>query len=93
MASIKAASLASRRIIYCNACELYSNGEGHFDNHLQGKKHKKYTRPRKKSSQISKGIVIPKGTAIIIEQAALHADALSHYMLRLYSRAAFRSRL
>ena len=95
MASIEAASLASRSsmIMYCQPCKQKLNGEEAYESHLEGMRHKKYTRPPKKSSQSSKGIVIPKGTAIIIAQAALHADAVSHYMLRLYNRAAFRSRL
>ena len=75
-----------------------------WDFHSVGKNHKK-TDPTQKMTQLEdpknqkktrqkrKGIVIPKNTALIIEQTAIHKDALEGFMLSLYSRTLLRSRL
>ena len=62
--------------------------------HLDGKKHK--NRKFKKGAdkrRAGKGIVVPSGTQIIIEQNALWNDAVATYVLSLYKRGALRSRL
>ena len=38
-------------------------------------------------------IVIPEGTAVLIEQTALLADAVQHYMMEFFRRAAIRAKL
>ena len=66
---------------YCNPCQMCLNGDKAFADHLDTKRHKTNvstwpgSKSNKKSHQRSKGIVIPKGIATIIEQAALHADS------------------
>ena len=40
-----------------------------------------------------KGFIIPRGTALLIEQCAILKDATDQYMLNLYMKAGFRSRL
>ena len=41
----------------------------------------------------NKGFMIPRGTALLIEQCAILKDATNQYMLNLYMKAGFRSRL
>ena len=41
----------------------------------------------------SKGFIIPRGTALLIEQCTILTDATDQYMLNLYMKAGFRSRL
>ena len=41
----------------------------------------------------NKGFIIPRGTALLIEQCAILKDATNQYMLNLYMKAGFRSRL
>ena len=46
-----------------------------------------------KNAGKEKGIEIPKGTALLIEQTAIYNDAVQVYTLDLYRRAALRVRL
>ena len=89
--------------IYCEECEMWINGPTQWEDHKVGKKHRK--NPTQKITQLEdpknqektrekrKGIVIPKNTALIIEQTAIRKDALEGFMLSLYSRTLLRSRL
>ena len=88
---------------YCEECAMWILST-QWDFHSAGRKHKKNDptqkitqledpKNQKKTRQKRKGIVIPKNTALIIEQTAIHKDALEVFMLSLYSRALLRSRL
>ena len=93
--------------IWCDACEYWLNGRIQFEDHQIGRKHRKNTREggsskkRKQRSALSikdtefacKGVVVPAGTCLILEQVALIIDANQIYMLSLYAKAAIRSRL
>ena len=77
---------------------MWLNGPTQYEDHLIGKKHKLNSKPRRRrkdnsSTQCGKGVVIPTGTALIIEQSALWSDAVSRYVLDLYCRASLRARL
>ena len=78
--------------IYCYECEMWINGPTQLEDHRGGKKHKKNKR-RQGSRKTVDEIVIPKGTALIIEQTAMFKDALEVFMLSLYRRCALRCRL
>ena len=66
------------------------NGLRQLADHLRGKKHRT-TRKRRKRKQAN--LVIPKGTALLIEQGALWADAVIQYTSGLVMRAAIRAKL
>ena len=78
---------------YCEACEMWLNGPSQMEDHKVGKKHKKNLAGVPVKLKKNKGIVAPAGTVLLIEQSALYADAVQHYMLSLYKRSAFRSRM
>jgi hypothetical protein len=81
--------------VYCYYCEMWLNGPTQEEDHLIGKKHKKSLKRKMHGSQASasKGIEIPAGTALLLEQEALWNDAVQHYMLSLYTRHLLRSNL
>ena len=66
---------------YCLFCQMCLNGDKAFEDHAGTIRHRANVNAwpgslsNKKSHQRSKGIVIPKGTATLIEQTALHADS------------------
>ena len=90
---------AQCRNIYCETCEMWVNGPEQWQDHSIGKKHKKcskikkYGTPEPVPEPKSEGLVIPKGTVIIIEQIAIYNDAVRLYTLSLYERGLLRSRL
>ena len=72
---------------YCEDCEMWLNGPAQMADHIIGKRHKRNKNGKKKvPSRSCKGIVIPKGTALLIEQNALWEDAVTDYMRQLYTR-------
>ena len=83
--------------IYCDKCEMLLNGATQFEDHKIGKKHKKNIRAStgfaEEKMAKDKAIVIPKGTALLIEQSALIDDAVASYMRNLSLRAMLRSKL
>ena len=80
--------------LYCEVCEMWLNGETQWVDHLGGKKHRKNTRPEDRRRTLDEmEIVIPKGTALIIEQTAMLKDAVEVFMLSLYRRCVLRCRL
>ena len=84
--------------IYCEHCEMWLNGSTQWEDHKIGNKHKKNTckpgQERKgNTGEERKGIVIPEGTALIIEQTAIYNDAMEVYILSLLRRSLLRSRL
>ena len=86
MASSPASQSGSKKN-YCEECDLTMHEEDYYG-HLRGSRHKKHYKWRH-----DKGIEIPSGTALLIEQDALYNDAVSQYVYSLYKRAAVRSRL
>ena len=82
--------------MYCPACEMWLNGMGQYNDHVLRKKHRNNLNKRvghEQRDRRDKGLVIPRGTAIIIEQGAILSDATEQYMQRLYANALLRSRL
>ena len=91
-------------IIYCERCEMWL-GSTQWQDHKIGRKHKKNTHKHKKNThkpgqerkgntgEERTGIVIPEGTALIIEQVAIWNDAIQAYILSLLRRSLLRSRL
>ena len=83
--------------IYCDKYAMLLNGATQFEDHEIGKKHKKNSRAstgfEEKKRAKDKGIVIPKGTAVLIEQSALLDDAVGSYIRNLSLRAMLRSKL
>ena len=91
--------------IYCEQCEMWLNGSPQWGDHKIGHKHKKNTPKHKKNThkpgqerkgntgEERTGIVIPEGTALIIEQMAIWNDAIQAYILSLLRRSLLRSRL
>ena len=84
--------------IYCEQCEMWLNGSPQWEDHKIGHKHKKNTRKpgqerKGNTGEERKGIVIPEGTALIIEQTAIYNDAMEVYILSLLRRSLLRSRL
>ena len=79
---------------------MWLNGEKQWDDHELGKKHTKNMRRRSSGQRRAKdrgkdrGIVVPWATVLLIEQEALHQDAVwvKHYLSGLLSRIV-RSRL
>ena len=92
-------------IIYCEQCEMWLNGSPQWGDHKIGHKHRKNTPKHKKNThkpgqerkgntgEERTGIVIPEGTALIIEQVAIWNDAIQAYILSLLRRSLLRSRL
>ena len=62
--------------------------EDQYYGHLRGYRHEKHSKWRQ-----DKGIEIPSGTALLIEQDALYNDAISQYVYSVYKRTAVRWRL
>ena len=64
--------------MYCPACDMWLNGMGQYNDHVLRKKHRNNLNKRVGHEQWvrrDKGLVIPRGTAIIIEQGAILSDA------------------
>ena len=84
---------------HCDTCYRWLNGLAAFEDHKIGEKHKKNSIARKrkgfeeKKRAKDKGIVIPKGTALLIEQSALVDDAVASYIRNLSLRALLRSKM
>ena len=76
--------------IHCNVCNMWLNGPSQWEDHKIGKKHKKNLKP--KPEKRSAKVIVPTGTAIIIEQTAIYYDAVQRYTLTLYKRRLLRSR-
>ena len=76
----------------CSYCNMWLSCPQAFADHEIGKKHKNNIKRREKQSSTGK-IVIPAGTAMILEQQALEADAVMRYTFSLYRRAAIRANL
>ena len=76
----------------CFDCNMWLSSPRAYTDHEIGKKHKKNVKRRLKQSRSGK-IEIPAGTAFILEQQALEADAVMRYTLSLYRRAAIRANL
>ena len=78
---------------FCEVCRQTMQLD-QLPEHLIGKGHniRKFKRGADKRGAY-KGIVVPSGTQIIIEQNALWNDAVATYVLSLYKRGAVRSRL
>ena len=75
----------------CYVCRItYRRDE--YKQHCESRKHQKHLR-RNRTGILEKGVVIPPGTALIIEQTALWQDAAQQYLLTLYARAALKARL
>ena len=84
--------IAAQVAVYCSSCDMWLPGNDQWEDHKIGKKHKKKTGKGKSTSSRNK-LVIPAGTALILEQEALEADAVMQYTLSLYRRAALRANL
>jgi hypothetical protein len=64
--------------VYCPACDMWLNGMGQYNDHVLRTKHRNRLNKRighKQRDRRDKGLVIPRGTAIIIEQGAILSDA------------------
>ena len=91
-------SMASSSAFHCGSkdryCEVCAQTlrEYQYYPHLQGWKHRKRLEERQRTTK-DKGIEIPCGTALVIEQEALYNDAVLQYVYSLFKRAALRSRL
>ena len=75
--------------VYCDYCKMWLNGHAEWEDHKIGKKHKNNVNRRtgnEKKGAKDKGIVIPEGTAKMIEQSALLDDAVRTYVRSLYDR-------
>ena len=75
---------------------MWLNGNLQWLEHEIGKKHKKNKKKRVREPDPepkSKGLVIPEGMTIIIEQTAIHNDAFQRYMTGLYNHGVLRARL
>ena len=82
--------------MYCPACEMWLNGMDEYNDHVLRKKHRNNLNKRvghEQRDRRDKGLVIPRGTAIIIEQDAILRDATMQYLHRLYSNALLRARM
>ena len=91
---------------WCEICEMWLNGETQVDDHRIGKKHRRntnksgveWTNSGKQKVEHwginrRKGVVVPRGTCLVLEQVALLKDATDKYMLSLYAKSAFRAKL
>ena len=83
--------------IHCDKCEMLLDGATQFEDHKIGKKHKKNIRASagfaEEKMAKDKGIVRPKGTALLIEQSALVDDAVASYIRSLSLRGMLRSKV
>jgi len=64
---------------------------GQYNDHARSRKHRHNLNKRighEQRDRRDKGLAIPRGTALIIEQGSILRDAAEQYTLRLYSRAA-----
>ena len=64
--------------VYCPACDVWLNGKGQYNDHRLRKKHRNNLNKRvghEQRDRRDKGLVIPRGTAVIIEQGAILSDA------------------
>ena len=80
----------------CATCNVALNGSDQEEAHYISRKHrkrKKKVEGQSQSKPANKGIDIPTGTALILEQTAIWNDAVQRYMSSLYARAALKSRL
>jgi len=82
---------------WCCSCEMWLNGRIQYEDHCIGKKHRKNAKRIANPSTViekrDKGVVVPRVTAIIIEQSAIFKDFTDNFLLPLYAKAAFRARL
>ena len=70
--------------LFCKDCDFWLHGAEQWKDHLVGRKHKRNVRMSKSEPAVRKlkgGVVTPVGTALIIEQSAIHADAVRRWML------------
>ena len=94
--SADASQLGGSSAVYCPACDMWLNGMGQYNDHVLRKKHRNNLNKRvghEQRDRRDKGLVIPRGTAVLIEQGAILSDATEQYMQRLYANALLRSRL
>jgi hypothetical protein len=83
----------------CYICGCWLADDLQAADHNIGKKHNKNVKRHmrgshaRESTHKSKGVEIPAGTALVLEQEALWNDAVQHYMLSLYTRHLLRSNL
>ena len=76
--SADASQLGGSSAVYCPACDMWLNGMGQYNDHVLRKKHRQNLNKRvghEQRDRRDKGFVIPRGTAIIIEQGAILSDA------------------
>ena len=76
--SADASQLGGSSAVYCPACDMWLNGMDEYNDHVLRKKHRNNLNKRVGHEQgggRDKGLVIPRGTAIIIEQGAILSDA------------------
>ena len=92
MASLSDSHSGSKEEFFCEVCRQTMQLDQQQE-HLDGKKHKRAAQRTKFERGADKGIVVPSGMQIIIEQNALYNDAVATYVLSLYKRGALRSRL
>ena len=82
---------------WCCPCNMWLNCRIQYEDHRIGKKHrnnaKRIVNPSADFENRDKGVVVPRGKAIIIEQSAIFKDFADNYMFSLYAKAAFRARL
>ena len=77
--------------VKCKVCEgICLNGGTAWEDHKIGKLHRKNLKP--KPEKRSAKVIVPTGTAIIIEQTAIYYDAVQRYTLTLYKRRLLRSK-
>jgi hypothetical protein len=68
---------------WCKDCEMWLNGAVQMQEHKIGKKHKKHVRNGKIAQRPrGKGILVPHGTVILLEQLALLKDVDSVWLVR-----------
>ena len=79
------------KVVACGVCGVIYRRDEHAE-HLASRPHRR--RRREEGGRVlGKGVVLPPGTALIIEQTALWQDAAQRYLLTLYARAALKARL
>jgi hypothetical protein len=78
----------------CKDCVMWLNGAVQMQEHKLGKKHKKYVRHGKTAQRPrGKGILVPHGTVIMLEQNALLNDVDTVWLVRRSIYATIASRL
>ena len=79
------------KVAPCSVCGIiYWRDE--YEEHCASRPHRRQRRENRRRI-LGKGVVLPPGTALIIEQTALWQDAAQQYLLTLYARAALKARL